>query len=134
MDNMNIVDFLTYRGYQIDKARNCSRYTALTLGGAEKLVVPRRKDQGVPSRYFDQFEKKGKSIIDFVMERDNLDIHGAIELLLEHAMRADFVPYRASPAEQKREKKIKAMRSSSSSLHQKIHGSPPGPIRSFLPA
>ena len=110
MDNMSIVDFLKYRGYEIDKQRNCSRYTALTMGGAEKLVVPRCKNQGVPSRYFDQYEKKGKSIIDFVMERDNLDLHGAVELLLQHAQRTDFIPYTTSANEKEREKKINAMK------------------------
>ena len=82
-ENIDIREYLLFKGYKIDKSRDSARFRAfISADGNEKLVVPINDRYPVPSFYFNQHDPADKgSIIDFVASRENKDLGEVCETL-----------------------------------------------------
>lgn len=94
-DHVNIEEYLTNRGYKLDKTRDCKKYRAYSSAdNYDKIVVPVGADAKRRSYYFSQVDTADKgSVIDFVMTREGMDFAGAVEALLHYAAAPDFKAY-----------------------------------------
>ena len=92
-ENIDIREYLLYKGYKVDKSRDSARFRAfVSADGNEKLVVPVNDDYPVPSFYFNQHDPSDKgSIIDFVASRENKGLAEACETLQAFAPEAGML-------------------------------------------
>ena len=82
-ERIDITQYLTDQGYEIDKKRDSQKHRAYTNGDTgDKLYIPINKKYNNPSYYVNLHDPKDKgTVVDFVMSRKQTDLEGARQIL-----------------------------------------------------